>query len=88
MTDRETIIEILDRVGIPRRTGELDADRVERAKLPEGSTSIDVGNLLVRDPESGSVEYRDQPYDGGYGGFYSEFVFGPDGNLLAVWAWE
>ena len=88
MSDLETIKEMLDRAGIPYK-----GDRVEEtaatghsAALPDGSQFVSIaGQYFIDEPDG---EGREQPYPGGYSGFWSELIFDAEGALIAVWAWE
>lgn len=75
MTDFEKLAAMLDKAGI----GWVRHD-LTRSGMDEGSFVVHVGD--DRDSQ------LSQPYDGGYIGFYTEIAFGPDGSLLAVWAYE
>lgn len=82
-TDREVMIAMLDRAQVPWRTDDMTDRKLVPESVPLGSTSLSVGNGIGND-----LEYRGQPHDGGYPGFWSEIVFDPEGKLIAVWAWE
>lgn len=51
-----------------------DAGRPNEQPLPEDSVAI----MTTR---------YEQPFNGGYG-FFTEFVFNKNGELLAIWGWE
>ena len=86
MNDKEAIIAMLDKARIPWEPDDLTNRNLHADGLPAGAASLRVGNGMGTVDEMGAR--RRQPYDGGYLYFWSEFVFGPDGDLLAVWAWE
>ena len=79
MTDKEAFIAMLDKAGIPWEYQEISRQGLEE-QLPEGSTAITINSNGGGD--------KVQPYTGGYSYFFTEVVFGPAGNLLAVWSWE
>lgn len=74
MTDLETIKAMFDRVGVGY--DENTPEEYHDAAKAGGATSLGVGDFVA------------QPHQGGYMGFWTEFVFDADGELLAVWAWE
>jgi hypothetical protein len=77
MTDLEMFKAMLDRARIEfseRASTPNDGPQAERA-LPPGSLVL-------------TIDGDHQPRPGGYRGFESDVAFGPDGVLLAVWAWE
>lgn len=80
MTDIETIRAMLDRarIGYTEEPVPPRPETGHRPIVPEGCVALAV--------EGNGAEW--QPFPGGYPGFLSELVFGPDGALLAVWAWE
>lgn len=73
-TDLDVFRSMLDRVRIPHR----EAPTQQSIHTPDG---LD-GCVSI------NIEANEQPSPGGYFGFGTEVVFGPDGALLAVWAWE
>lgn len=90
MTDLEAFTAMLTRAGIPYRSGVIaDVSATgHSAAVPVGSTSVTVPSNWVTGWQEDREERGEQPYSGGYSGFFAEAVFGPDGALLAVWAWE
>jgi hypothetical protein len=83
--DLEMFRAMLARARIPHEEGPTQtAETTQRSAVPEGSTSIRTPGEA---PWWGSGA-EPQPYPGGYSGFFAEAVFGPDGTLLAIWAWE
>ena len=83
VNDREAICAMLDRAGIPYRT-EPTLMPGDFRYIPEGlaDTSVFVAGHDTYD------DRREQPYPGGYFGFFAEWVFDAAGALVAVWAWE
>ena len=86
MTDLDTLKAMFDRAETPLipepgrpYPGTMDADD----PLPEGCQ-------FFRTYAWGYEATNAPPpkYGGGFGGFYTEFVFDKDGALLAVWSWE
>lgn len=80
-TDRDEILRMLDAAKISHRGVEpIDDDRRARHALPDGATSLETSDERGMSGE--------QPFDGGYSGFFTEFVFDEHGTLIAVWGWE
>lgn len=83
---------MLDRAGIPYRTEPISLARLSlsRGAQLEGSTVLMIASQegFIFDELEPDQPTGNQPIPGGYSGFFSEIVFGPDGNLLAIWAWE
>lgn len=86
-TDLETVKAMLDRARIPYKHDKVDdvSETGHSAALPDGSEVVSVAGNFTYGGEDGGVE---QPYPGGYPGFWSELYFDADGALIAVWAWE
>lgn len=90
MTDLDIMTDIFDRAQIEWILEEKTevAEAVKHlfiAKPPECAKSILVGDFCNGNTSGKTLK---QKYDGGYSGFFTEFAFGVDGTLLAIWAWE
>ena len=80
MSDQSDLLAMLDRAKIPH--GELGAPSKTVDELPEGAVSFHA-------PGTGTWgDTTFQPHEGGYLGFFSEFVFDAAGALIAIWGWE
>lgn len=86
MSDLDVFKAMLDRAGIPYTHEKVEnvAETGHSPALPAGSQMVTVAANWSYDNDGGA----EQPLPGGYSGFFTEIIFGPDGALLAVWAWE
>lgn len=75
MSDLDAFRAMLDQARIPYSEAPTQRSGTHTPEMRDGCVSI-------------SIEANEQPLSGGYSGFGTEVVFGPDGSLLAVWAWE
>lgn len=76
--DIETIRQMLTRARITYWEGNADAN--DRLQMSQAWWVIQVG--------AGDPDHEVGPNNVGYNGFVSRFYFGPEGNLVAMGAWE
>lgn len=80
MSDLETLKAMLDRAGVPWEA--IPEDRLH------GPWENDPAADRVRKSAKCGLTVKNSPEGGGYGGFYGEWLFGADGELLGVSHWE